>query len=168
MHYLGKELISRNTYVSNRSLITVATVTVFSYHYELPLADLDFFGMSLPEANINSITLIFLIFLTINYYLSYFGDFISFTGWNVKPEIGDVSLSSKLDDMLDKIQRGLLRSKITYLDEAVQKEIESQNKDLENLLKGHSKLNIIAKLQLYFWFGAMPLFLSGYAIYLTL
>ena len=43
-------------------------------------------------------------------------------------------------------------------------------KDLNewDLPKDLSTINLTAKFQLWGWYGVMPIFLSGYAIYLTL
>lgn len=193
MHYLGKELISRNTYVSNRSLIAVAAVTVFSHHYDLLLNELVVFGMSVPEPAINSITLIFLIFLTINYYLSYWGDFMSFREWNVNSDVAaayDGGMVAKRDtilrtatnaqtalkQMIDSGKIGVLADVVKSIKDDQKiilnnfkdiKNLETIEQDLKEMLKGHSQLNFIANFQLYVWYGLMPLGLSGYAIWIT-
>ena len=193
MHYLGKELISRNTYVSNRSLIAVAAVTVFSHHYDLLLNELAIFGMSVPEPAINSITLIFLIFLTINYYLSYWGDFMSFREWNINSDVsaayGGKMVSKRdailrivknaqiaLEQMIDSGKNAVPGGDVESIKDNQKtilgnfKEIqnlETIEQDLKEMLKGHSQLNFTANFQLYVWYGLMPLGLSGYAIWIT-
>ena len=193
MHYLGKELISRNTYVSNRSLIAVAAVTVFSHHYDLLLNELAIFGMSVPEPAINSITLIFLIFLTINYYLSYWGDFMSFREWNINSDVSAAyggKMVSKRDAILQIVKNAQIALKQmidsgknavpggdfesikdnqkTILDHFREiQNLETIEQDLKEMLKGHSQLNFTANFQLYVWYGLMPLGLSGYAIWIT-
>jgi hypothetical protein len=188
MHFQGKEVISRSTHVAHRSLITVTVITIISRHFELDLTDITVFGLSLTESSVTPITLTIIILLLINYALNYWGDYASFKHWNIDDKPGaegtsDYPLDTRYEGTLRKVKafheaaESLLDAKddkckraISILDDLKDKVLghaEEMDKNLKILIKGHSQLDLVAKIQLYIWYGVVPLVLTFLAICLN-
>ena len=177
MHFQGKELISRSTHVAHRSLISVASIAIISNLFEFEMYGengIKIFGMGFPENSIAPITCIIIFFLSINYGLNYWGDYVSFKNWNTDLEKKSgwggltTDYESTLKDMKN-IKNGSLNI-IDYgsLEETrIEENMESLNPKVESLIKGHSQLDSIAKIQLYGWYGLGTAGLACGAFYLS-
>ena len=191
MHFKGKELISRSTHVSHRSLITVTAITIISRHFKLDLTDITVFGLSLTESSIAPITLTIIILLLINYALNYWGDYVSFKEWNTNLEkesaygtlvtnyqITKTHLKNFIENINEIIEDGKeigpynnsdsgdisdIKEQITNLE----KVFKDSRKGFESFIAERSKLNSIAKIQLYIWYGLVTLVLTILAICLN-
>ena len=191
MHFKGRELISRSTHVSHRSLITVTAITIISRHFKLDLTDITVFGLSLTESSIAPITLTIIILLLINYALNYWGDYVSFKEWNTNLEkesaygtlvtnyqITKTHLKNFIENINEIIEDGKeigpynncdsgdisdIKEQITNLE----KVFKDSRKGFESFIAERSKLNSIAKIQLYIWYGLVTLVLTILAICLN-
>ena len=191
MHFQGKEIISRSTHVAHRSLISVASIAILSNLFDFKMYGengIKIFGMGFPEGSIAPITFIILVLLSINYGLNYRGDYVSFKHWNIddKPGAGETfsyPLDTRYEATFRKVSafheaaESLLDAKddkckhaINILDDLRDKVLgsaEGMDKNLKILIKGHSQLDRIAKIQLYIWYGFATVGLVFWAIYLS-
>ena len=191
MHFQGQQLISQSTYVSSRTLVTVALAKVFSIWYGVDTSELEVFGLKLGEAFDRALPIL-IGFLALNHLLNWLGDLHAFQAWNSSSKMGGSSaigyggkpLQSQLEDAIVRIRN--IEDQATGVFTSVEKgkSFEAGSKEsrsLQQLVKlSEEQVTLLSKLKtrlsrltlhghiyLWGWFCLMPFGVAGYAIYLS-
>ncbi|MBL4917262.1 hypothetical protein [Szabonella alba] len=191
MHFQGQQLISQSTYVSSRTLVTVALAKVFSIWYGVDTSELEVFGLKLGGAFDQALPIL-IGFLALNHLLNWLADLHAFQVWNSSSKVGGSSafgyggnpLQSQLEDAIKRI--GNIEESAHGVLDSVEKgkpfETGSQESQrMQHMVKlSEEQVDLLSKLQtrvssltfhghmyLWGWFCLMPFGVAGYAIYLS-
>lgn len=179
MHFQGKELISKGTTFTARSLLTVCFLKLFVYKFGIAFDEANIVGVPIGEADLGYATNILIYFLLVSHIISWIGDFLSFRNWNVSEKlIGSTTfegagssraLSSKLDSgiealtlLKDHAEANLGTANRERL-EIISKQTKDAINDLSNIKGGLRNLNFFANFVLYFWYLLFPLAISVFS-----
>lgn len=180
MNFQGQELISRATYVSNRSLVALAFAKILAISASIDVSEFTILGVSPGAAKIEYVTNFLLVFLALNHCLSWYGDLKSFVAWNHPAKVvsnmdilADESAQvSKLEyhtsriEEFSKLQKDWLKdadTKTVRDPDQYSAEIVQTAKDL---MQSTARLERYAALYLWGWFLALPLGSTLYALWL--
>jgi hypothetical protein len=180
MNFQGQQLISQSTYVSSRTLVTVALAKVFSIWYGVDTSELEVFGLKLGQAFDRALPIL-IVFLSLNHLLNWLGDLHAFQGWNSSSKMGGSSaygfggkpLRSQLEDALERIGNIEGNAKAVFDAIAKDKSFEEgspESRELQQFLKLSaeqvdrlstlktrlSRLTWHGHLHLWGWFFLMP------------
>ncbi len=180
MNFQGQELISRATYISNRSLVAVAFAKILTVTTGIDSSELSILNVEPGRQNLEAITDFLLVFLAVNHLLSWFGDAQSFKAWNRPSKaVSNRNILNQRNEPISEIEYYVSQvkeynrlqkdwhtsaSQTPYKapDEFVSELIQS-SKDLQ---KSVDRLNLHAKLYLWGWYLALPLGSAAYALLL--
>ncbi|SLN37665.1 hypothetical protein [Ruegeria meonggei] len=180
MNFQGQELISRATYVSNRSLFALAFAKILSVRLDVNLEEFKLLGVSFETAQIEAATNFMLVFLALNHLLSWYGDFQSFQKWNhPKKMVSNMSFFSDKNETVSELEFYILQieSYLKQLKELRENPDENPTRDLgersaelinsaRELQASKDALTVHAKLYLWVWFLALPAAATAYALWL--
>ncbi len=180
MNFQGQELISRATYVSNRSLMALALTKILTVRLAVDLSGFALLGVSPGPAQIHTVTDLLLVFLVLNHLLSWFGDLKSFVAWNHPGKLSsNMNLDAPANEQVSRLD--LLALRLDEYDRLLadiaedprknkNRDLPQLNKELaasaRSLTKSTSILDLHAKLYLWGWFLVLPLSAAMYAIWL--
>ena len=186
MYFQGQQLVSRATYISSRSLLSVSAVTIFATWFKLDLSKFTPMGIQAESIEIwHQITFWVLVFLLINHVLSWWGDYRSFKKWNSGEKEGGKNggpLTSEIKNTIDQLKTwiGEFKSNSFFREDPSPdpiremqlknslENIQNIKEQLEKLKKGISLLNCHAKIYFFGWYLAMPVLSAAFSLYLLL
>ena len=180
MHFQGKELISKGTTFTARSLLTVGFLKIFVYEFGIALNEATVAGVPIGKADLGHATNALIYFLFVSHMISWIGDFLSFRNWNVSEKMTSPSnsdgvdaptpLLSKLDSAIEAVTR-LKRNADANLGstnrdnlEIISKKTEDAITQLSNIKGGLKNLNYFATFVLFVWYLLIPLVVSVVSI----
>lgn len=108
MHFMGQQAISRPTRGTGRILITFSLVIWFIHFYNVPIQNLDFNGITLPqELSYVAIQWVVMLFALASHATNWYGDHLAWKGWNIEDKVTasagfgpDTALVTRLDSIL--------------------------------------------------------------------
>ncbi len=180
MNFQGQELISRATYVSNRSLMALALAKILTASTGLDLDGFTVLGVTPGETSLGQITNYLLVFLAINHLLSWYGDLRSFQLWNhPKTTVSNMSALANRHEPVTELEFYVLQLKDFYRLQEKTREDPEQEPHIapeqyaaelvataDRLQSSIGSLSTHAKFYLWGWFFALPAAATAYALWL--
>lgn len=167
MRFMSQDAISRPTRVTARALMSFALLIAFIKYYGVDIPNqLNIYGVTLPsDQNYHIVVWIVAIFLVLGHLSNWYGDRVSYKGWNIKDKLtatagfgSSVALMTKLDSVLKVVK------------EKVGQESEKQimNAHLDEIKTDVIRLNSYAGWYIYGWNLIVPVTLCvGTLIWFT-
>lgn len=180
MHYKGRELISRPTRASGRTLLFSAFafyLVILNGGVGKKGIDVSSLTFSAETVKIGAIGL--LIYLGFAHFVNFIGDVRSFARWNhPKPILGGIitigqgaKLTTELDDakttlidLIGKINKSSFKGLTDGESKALCEQIPTQ---LAELAEGHKSLSETARWVIFGWFAIIPLGAGAAALFLV-
>ena len=178
MHFEGRELISRGTKASARTL-TTACFAKFLLAFSGAEGPAKIAGLEIPLDQLNTTGTYLIAFLTAAHLQSWWGDRLSYQRWNVTDRVSpnnlgsSGSLLSKLDGTIRDMQTAITKFDVpdeSLVQSVKLKEIKQQldwtKSTVQDIRHGIDNLNTYAKAVLYGWYLFVPLTLAALAIFI--
>lgn len=185
MHFQGRELISRATRVTARTLLVSSFALLLVYFAgDKSNTHAVIGGLKLHISELETAGSVMIMFLVVSHAISWNGDRLSYQRWNVSEKTGsklwDTSgtMISKIDEALEIIKsrrsaaeefreslnkdrpESEVSDRISRFDDEAKREAEL----LQGIRNGIDGLNGFALGVLYVWFGAVPILVGFSAV----
>ena len=183
MHFQGRELISRGTKATSRTLLSICFAKIFVVYFAVNISSAKIAGVDIGEADLGLATSLLIIFLLVSHGISWIGDVLSFRRWNVSEKVSQMSgwggggvdthLLTKIDGVLASLEAlkeeangNTGRATGEQLKKIVLS-VSNTHKLVEGIKGGISDLTFFAWFVLFGWYAIFPIIMASTAIYLN-
>ena len=112
MHFMGQQAISRSTRGTGRVLIGFSIATWFVKFYDIPMQDLNVYGVQVGEISNHIVFhMVLASFLMVGHVLNWYGDHLAYKRWNIADKVTlqagfgtATALVTKLDSVLRTVE----------------------------------------------------------------